>query len=64
MLTKDWLDDMKQGQLSAQELLSHYCYMLYSRFGTYEEVAEKTALDRRTVKKYIDSRKQISKIGK
>ena len=60
MLTKDWLDDMKQGQLTAQELLSQYCYMLYSRFGTYEEVAEKTALDRRTVKKYIDTYRQVS----
>jgi transcriptional regulator with PAS, ATPase and Fis domain len=62
MLTKDWLDQMKQGQLTAQELLSQYCYMLYSRFGTYEEVAEKTALDRRTVKKYIDSCKQASEL--
>jgi transcriptional regulator with PAS, ATPase and Fis domain len=61
MLTKDWLDDMKQGQLTAQELLSQYCNMLYSRFGTYEEVAEKTALDRRTVKKYIDSCKMENK---
>jgi sigma-54 specific flagellar transcriptional regulator A len=50
-----WLDEMKQGQLTAQQLLSHYCYMLYGQHGTYEAVAEITALDRRTVKKYIDS---------
>jgi len=50
-----WLDEMKQGQLTAQQLLSHYCRMLYTQYGTYEIVAEKTALDRRTVKKYIDS---------
>ncbi len=55
VLIKDWLDDMQEGKLTAQELLSHYCFMLYSRLGTYEEVAAKTALDRRTVKKYIDS---------
>ena len=61
ILTKDWFDEMKQGQLTAQELLSKYCNMLYSRFGTYEEVAEKTALDRRTVKKYIDSCKMENK---
>lgn len=55
MPSKDWLDDMKQGALTAQELLSRYCYMLYTHYGTYEKVAEKTALDRRTVKKYIDT---------
>jgi len=50
----DWLDRARRGQLTAQEMLSHYCYMLYQQLGTYEEVAEKTALDRRTAKKYID----------
>jgi transcriptional regulator with AAA-type ATPase domain len=59
-LATNWLDDTKQGNLTAQELLSHYCYMLYTRYGTYEIVAEKTALDRRTVKKYIDSCKPLS----
>jgi sigma-54 specific flagellar transcriptional regulator A len=63
MLSKDWLDDMKQGELTAQELLSQYCYMLYTRFGTYEKVAEKTALDRRTVKKYIDTHMPFNESG-
>lgn len=45
---------IKEGSLNAQELLSHYCAILYDRHGSYEEVARKTALDRRTVKKYID----------
>jgi predicted transcriptional regulator len=44
---------MFDGQLSAQELLGHYCAMMYRRFGTYTEVAERTGLDRRTVRKYI-----------
>jgi len=30
-----------------------FCALLYKRFGTYEEVARKTGLDRRTVKKYV-----------
>ncbi len=45
---------VKEGSLDAQNLLSRYCRLLYQRSGSYEEVARKTALDRRTVKKYID----------
>ncbi|MEK6196435.1 MAG: sigma-54-dependent Fis family transcriptional regulator, partial [Deltaproteobacteria bacterium] len=41
------------GKMDAQQLLSGYCFMLYQRFGTFEEVARRTNLDRRTVKKYI-----------
>ncbi len=48
------VEGVKDGSLDAQKLLSHYCVLLYERFGSYEEVARKTALDRRTVKKYID----------
>lgn len=45
---------IKEGSLDAQQLLSKYCKLLYDRYGSYEEVARKTALDRRTVKKYIE----------
>ncbi|MEJ2201084.1 MAG: sigma 54-interacting transcriptional regulator [Desulfuromonadaceae bacterium] len=41
------------GEMNAQEMLSRYCRQLHRRFGTYEEVARRTQLDRRTVKKYI-----------
>ena len=41
------------GEMNAQELLTLYCRQLHRRFGTYEEVARRTQLDRRTVKKYI-----------
>lgn len=41
------------GEMDAQQLLTLYCRQLYRRFGTYEEVARRTQLDRRTVKKYI-----------
>lgn len=44
-----------QGGFTAQQLLSKYCALLYERLGTYESVAKQTELDRRTVKKYIDS---------
>lgn len=47
------LTGIKEGTMDAQALLSRYCKLLYRRWGTYEEVARHTHLDRRTVKKYI-----------
>ncbi|MGD9162754.1 MAG: sigma 54-interacting transcriptional regulator [Desulfobacteraceae bacterium] len=44
--------------LNSQELISGYCALLYERFGTYEEVSRKMNLDRRTVKKHIESFKK------
>jgi len=44
---------LEAGQFSAQELLGRYCALLYKRFGTYAEVAERTGLDRRTARKYV-----------
>ncbi|MBW2178423.1 MAG: sigma-54-dependent Fis family transcriptional regulator, partial [Deltaproteobacteria bacterium] len=44
---------IETGDMDAQRLLGGYCAMLYQRFGTFEEVARRTNLDRRTVKKYI-----------
>jgi len=44
---------MEAGAMDAETLLSTYCTLLYRRCGTYEEVARRTKLDRRTVKKYI-----------
>ena len=48
-----WSARMEEGALTAQQLLAEYCAMLHRRFGTYEEVARRTELDRRTVKKYV-----------
>jgi DNA-binding NtrC family response regulator len=41
------------GDDTARALLVRYCKALYARHGTYEEVARRTALDRRTVKAYV-----------
>jgi DNA-binding NtrC family response regulator len=49
------LAGIEGGILDAEALLSAYCTLLYQRYGTYEEVARRTQLDRRTVKKYIAS---------
>ena len=48
------LNDFVEGNLPASEILGAYCALLYARYSTYEEVARRTMLDRRTVKKYID----------
>jgi transcriptional regulator with GAF, ATPase, and Fis domain len=44
--------------LPVSDLLSGYCTLLYDTWGTYEKVAQKTGLDRRTVKKHIRNLKQ------
>lgn len=44
-----------EGLLDAQELLAGYCALRYEACGTYEEVARQVGLDRRTVKKYIQT---------
>ena len=44
---------LRQGNLTADELLSAYCGMLYKRLGSYAAVAERTQLDPRTSRKYV-----------
>ena len=44
---------VSQGTITSQDLVAGYCTLLYRRYGTFEEVARRTNLDRRTVKKYI-----------
>jgi DNA-binding NtrC family response regulator len=51
---------IKDGTLTAEELMTRYCTALYRRFGTYEEVSRITRLDRRTVKKYIGKGQDLS----
>jgi transcriptional regulator with PAS, ATPase and Fis domain len=50
--------DVEAGALTADELLSAYCARLYEKLGTYGAVAQRTRLDRRTVKKYIQSHEE------
>ncbi|MCF8113541.1 MAG: sigma 54-interacting transcriptional regulator [Desulfotignum sp.] len=73
LLRRDYLGKQASGDLSlsgflcqgilaqdlpAADLLSGYCTLLYDTCGTYEKVARKTGLDRRTVKKYIMNHKK------
>jgi DNA-binding NtrC family response regulator len=48
-------EGIETGTIDAQRLLSGYCYLLYSRHGSYEAVARRTMLDRRTVKIHIEN---------
>ncbi len=49
-----FLSDVGAGTLDAKDLLAGYCQRLYASLGTYGEVARRTGLDWRTVKKYVD----------
>lgn len=53
--TADLPAGWRDGTWTAAELLAAYCRRLHDRFGSYEEVARRTRLDRRTVKKYIST---------
>jgi DNA-binding NtrC family response regulator len=44
---------VEEGTWDAQRVLAHYCRLLYDRFGSYQEVARRAGLDRRTVRKYV-----------
>jgi transcriptional regulator with AAA-type ATPase domain len=48
-------EKLRAGQLTADELLSRYCALLYRRLGTYAEVARQTGLDPRTTRKYVEA---------
>jgi DNA-binding NtrC family response regulator len=50
-------EKLRAGQLTADELLSRYCALLYRRLGTYADVAKQTGLDPRTSRKYVEAGK-------
>ena len=47
------VERLRAGNLTADELLSAYSALLYERLGSYAAVAERTALDPRTSRKYV-----------
>jgi transcriptional regulator with AAA-type ATPase domain len=48
---------LREGNLSAEDLLSGYSALLYRRLGSYAAVAARTGLDPRTSRKYVLSAK-------
>jgi DNA invertase Pin-like site-specific DNA recombinase len=53
--SNEFIKSIEAGTLDGQSVLAGYCSSLYKKHGTYEEVARITKLDRRTVKKHIQS---------
>jgi DNA-binding NtrC family response regulator len=51
---RDIFYEARQGALTAGQLLSRYCTLVYSQTGSYEETARRLELDRRTVKAKVD----------
>jgi DNA-binding NtrC family response regulator len=47
-------DAVRAGTLTADELLSRYCSLVFSQTGSYQETARRLGLDRRTVKSKVD----------
>ncbi len=45
---------LRQSNLTADELLRHYCTLVFAQTGSYAETARRLDLDRRTVKSKID----------
>ncbi|GBC62416.1 sigma-54-dependent Fis family transcriptional re gulator [Desulfonema ishimotonii] len=58
----DLMEGFEEGRLNARTLMSGYCKMLYDRLGTFEAVARRTQIDRRTVKKYIGMRDEKERL--
>lgn len=47
--------DLSSSTMTAKELVAKYCSDLYATYGNYGEVARRTGLDWRTVKKHVDA---------
>ena len=50
----DFADVVRNGGLTAKDLLRRYCTHVYAKTGSYQETARRLDLDRRTVKRSID----------
>ncbi len=51
----DVFAEARSGDLTASELLSRYCTLVYSQTGSYEETARRLKIDRRTVKAKVNT---------
>lgn len=46
---------LREGTLSLEALCRYYCTRIYERAGSFAETARRLKIDRRTVKKYVDT---------
>ena len=52
---ESFLVEFQEGRLSLDQLCQLYCNKVYKQTGSYVEAARQLKIDRRTVKKYVDS---------
>jgi hypothetical protein len=55
--------DFGTGRMTAEQMLSRYCALVYRQTGSYEETARRLRLDRRTVKSKVLANDKISAAG-
>jgi transcriptional regulator of acetoin/glycerol metabolism len=48
-----FLESVRAGALTADELIGRYCAMLHERQPNYSDIASRADLDRRTVRKHV-----------
>jgi hypothetical protein len=53
---------MREGKLTADELVRYYSTLVYAETGSYEATAKRLNLDRRTVKSKVDEQ-LLAKLG-
>jgi transcriptional regulator with AAA-type ATPase domain len=51
---ESFLEAVASGRLTADELLAHYCTLVYAQTRNYQETARRLGLDRRTIKSRVD----------
>ncbi len=51
----DFVQALRAGRLTAEEVMSHYCTLVYAQCGNYQETARRLGVDGRTVKRRIDT---------
>ena len=49
------VEEFRAGSVTADDLLSRYCTLVYAKTNNYEEVARRLQIDRRTVKGKVDA---------
>jgi DNA-binding CsgD family transcriptional regulator len=52
---------LRQGKITAEQLLERYCAIVYRSTGSYEETARRLNIDRRTVKSKVVASAKTSK---
>ncbi len=54
---------IENGDVAAEELVSHYAALVYTKTGSYEETARRLGLDRRTVKSKVEKFLSSATVG-